>query len=490
MPPTRSGPTLLLALVLLTGACGGGEDGPDGNGGIDDPCPDSVSPAVTPKITVRDAETNVEAQVTTSRTLGCASHVTVARRGTANLFFGDVADCSFNRFRRQPGSLVTRDPSDLLFRMDQGRARCTFKPPDGARQRVNICDDGELEAAGPPAQATVKCIPDPAFIVAVYRGTLLVTDPDDDLHEVTEGFQLRYSFRLDEAIIRPAHFTAEEVALFAEQAEDLDVTFERATLEVVASGPGTVTGPGISCGADCTEDYALGTPISIAATPADGSQFTGWSGGCSGTAPTCELEMDESKSATATFAEIAPEIEYPLRVDPSGFGRVIGEGIDCGSDCAESYAGGSVRLSAIPETGWLFLEWKGDCEGTDPTCVILMDAPRVVSAIFLECTIMVPDGGGTVTGTAGEDVICGESSTLATSIDGLGGDDFIFAGSGNDTINGGDGADILLGADGNDTIDGGAGNDRIDGGGGADALEGGTDVDSCTGGEIVTGCES
>src|SRR2546428_5845093 len=47
------------------------------------------------------------------------------------------------------------------------------------------------------------------------------------------------------------------------------------------SGSGTVTSTpaGITCGADCSEPYASGTVVTLTATPAAGSVFTGWRGG-------------------------------------------------------------------------------------------------------------------------------------------------------------------------------------------------------------------
>jgi len=60
------------------------------------------------------------------------------------------------------------------------------------------------------------------------------------------------------------------------------------------------------------------------------------------------------------------------------------------------------------------------------------------------------------------------SNDQADVIDGLGGDDMIFAGAGNDTLSGGDGNDVLNGGVGNDVLSGDAGNDTLVGGAGFD----------------------
>ena len=83
------------------------------------------------------------------------------------------------------------------------------------------------------------------------------------------------------------------------------------TLTVAKSGTGsgtvTSTTPagGISCGADCTEPYLTGTSVTLAATPAAASAFTGWSGACTGTGA-CTVSMTAARSVTAGFARIDP----------------------------------------------------------------------------------------------------------------------------------------------------------------------------------------
>ena len=92
------------------------------------------------------------------------------------------------------------------------------------------------------------------------------------------------------------------------QARSVTVTFDAAppqqftlTVSKAGTGDGTVIGPGINCGNNCTQPYDAGTIVTLSAEPDNGSTFVGWSGACSGTATTCELTMDVSKTVTATF---------------------------------------------------------------------------------------------------------------------------------------------------------------------------------------------
>ncbi len=75
------------------------------------------------------------------------------------------------------------------------------------------------------------------------------------------------------------------------------------------------------------------------------------------------------------------------------------------------------------------------------------------------------------------------------------GDDFIFASSGNDVLDGGIGEDTIFGNAGEDNIDGGADDDLINGGAGNDDLTGGADADTFVlqdgfGEDIITGGET
>ena len=70
------------------------------------------------------------------------------------------------------------------------------------------------------------------------------------------------------------------------------------------TGSGTVTSSpgGIDCGGDCSQSYATGTRITLTATPAAGSIFTGWAGGgCAGTGP-CVVILAADTTVTAGFA--------------------------------------------------------------------------------------------------------------------------------------------------------------------------------------------
>ena len=86
------------------------------------------------------------------------------------------------------------------------------------------------------------------------------------------------------------------------------------SLFVSIIGDGTVSSldGGISCGSDCSESYSPATNVTLSAVAATGSIFSGWSGNCSGTSPTCTLRISESRNVTANFAFVTspPVVEF------------------------------------------------------------------------------------------------------------------------------------------------------------------------------------
>jgi Divergent InlB B-repeat domain/WD40-like Beta Propeller Repeat len=159
------------------------------------------------------------------------------------------------------------------------------------------------------------------------------------------------------------------------------------TVTKAGGGGGTVTSSpaGIDCGTNCSQPYDAGTMVTLTATPNLTSSFAGWSGGgCTGTG-SCVVTMDASKSVTATF-DAKPVLSVSKTGDGAGAGTVTSSpgGIDCGSDCDETYdAGTDVTLTAVADPPTAFVQWDGACSGIlVPVCTLTMDASKAVSADF------------------------------------------------------------------------------------------------------------
>ena len=208
------------------------------------------------------------------------------------------------------------------------------------------------------------------------------------------------------------------------------------TLMVNRSGSGAITSvrlewigyqdvAGINCGTDCSEPYLSGTEVTLVATPASGYYFSGWSGPCAGAGNICTVTMSAAKSVTATF-----KANPVLTVRRSGSGTVVSDmpGINCGSDCSESYPLYlGVTLTATPASGYTFGGWSGACTGTG-YCAVIMDAAKSVTATFKaipKYTLTVNrSGSGTITSDVtgincgsdcSEPYLNGEEVTLAAT---------------------------------------------------------------------------
>jgi cysteine-rich repeat protein len=166
-------------------------------------------------------------------------------------------------------------------------------------------------------------------------------------------------------------------------AKTVGATFEtnRLTVTRLGAGNGTVTGTGISCGNNCTEDFDEGDMVLLtAAATGTGSIFTGWDGGpCTGvTTPTCTVTMTGPITISATF-----EPASTLTVTSPTNGTVTGTGINCPGDCTEKLQTGSgISVTANPDTGFQFVSWTGCTSTSGATCSVTLSSNTTVTATF------------------------------------------------------------------------------------------------------------
>jgi CSLREA domain-containing protein len=187
------------------------------------------------------------------------------------------------------------------------------------------------------------------------------------------------------------------------------------TVNRLGTGTGLVTGSGIDCGTDCIERVLDGAVVTLIATPAANSSFSGFSSNCAavvGQPLRCTVALDDSKTVQATFTLLPPPepTQRTLNVDSagSGSGTVTGTGIACGIDCVENVATGTVvTLTAVPAENSDFGAFSANCapvSGQPLQCMVVLDQARTVTATFTlklrELTVTrTGTGTGAVTGT-------------------------------------------------------------------------------------------
>ncbi len=159
------------------------------------------------------------------------------------------------------------------------------------------------------------------------------------------------------------------------------------TITNAGTGQGAVTSSpaGIDCGADCSEIFPFNSAVTVTATPALRSSFAGFEGGgCSGSATTCTVTVDQLHTLTARFTR--DQRRVTVTKSGSGSGTVTSSpvGIDCGLFCSrnfDSYT--SVTLTAHPLAGSSFGGFAGGgCSQGSTTCVLTLQEARSVTATF------------------------------------------------------------------------------------------------------------
>jgi hypothetical protein len=120
-----------------------------------------------------------------------------------------------------------------------------------------------------------------------------------------------------------------------------------------------------------------GTSISLRAEANEGWLFDSWSGDEISSSNPLNFSLDTDKLITANFIVKS----YPLNIIIDGNGRVDEEIVALPK--ADEYIHGTlVKLTAIPEEGWEFIEWSGDTNGTEKSITVDVFEEKNIQAYF------------------------------------------------------------------------------------------------------------
>jgi hypothetical protein len=183
------------------------------------------------------------------------------------------------------------------------------------------------------------------------------------------------------------------------------------TVLLAGSGTGTVMGNG--CPAPCTQNFPAGTPVGLSAAPNAGSNFTGWSGDCTGTGA-CNLTMNVAHTVTATFdLAVAPVILTLTVFAPATSGSQVVAfppaqtctGTPGGNVCTVPFTPGA-SAALVPSSTSLVASWSGDCAGTPDggNCMLAMTVNRSATANFIVPAITDAQRSGSTVGSRLESV--------------------------------------------------------------------------------------
>jgi tetratricopeptide (TPR) repeat protein len=158
------------------------------------------------------------------------------------------------------------------------------------------------------------------------------------------------------------------------------------TVALTGAGSGSVSSApsSILCEPRCRASFPVGHSVALTATPAEGSTFTGWSGGgCTGIGA-CVVAMTGPTRVFADFA-VLPKLTVEI-IEDGGSGTVSSDlgGISCEPSCTASLdRGETVTLTVSPDSSSDFGGWGGDCSGSAFSCTVTMEADRSVTARFV-----------------------------------------------------------------------------------------------------------
>jgi len=120
-------------------------------------------------------------------------------------------------------------------------------------------------------------------------------------------------------------------------------------VEKSGSGSGQILVQGINCGEKCSENYSNGTLVTLSAVAADGSVFTGWSGGdCSGT-DDCVVTVRQAMTVTANFTTVPPTT-YSITASAGTDGSISPAGM------VSADAGAAATFDITANAGYHILE--------------------------------------------------------------------------------------------------------------------------------------
>ena len=176
-------------------------------------------------------------------------------------------------------------------------------------------------------------------------------------------------------------------------------TTSTATVNVVvgsASYTLTVATQGMGMVAPGNGTYAAGASVTLTATPQAGHQFTGWSGGATGTTNPLTVTMNGNKAITAIFAPATAPVLYTVQAT-AGTGGAVSV-----SPQKSAYGyGETIRITATASEGYQFAGWTGNSsQGSTLDLTVIGNVSLTATFTLKQYTLNVVSGlGGTVTKT-------------------------------------------------------------------------------------------
>ena len=245
----------------------------------------SLTVTTTGSGTVTSSPAGINCPTTCSATFAGNSQVVLtAVEGSGSAFTGFSDNCS-------PANPQTNPPTCTVTMSASETVTATFTVANNFVLMVNVAGTGTGTVTSSPAG--INCPTTCSGNFASGTAITLTAHPNSGSTftgwggEICEGTGT-CTFTITANESATANFSSNGIAL---------------TVNENGTGSGTVSSnpAGITCPTTCSANFASGTAVTLTAFPADGSTFTGWTGGgCSGTG-TCVVTVTAATAVTATF---------------------------------------------------------------------------------------------------------------------------------------------------------------------------------------------
>ncbi|MDC1218083.1 hypothetical protein N8131_08250 [Flavobacteriaceae bacterium] len=140
--------------------------------------------------------------------------------------------------------------------------------------------------------------------------------------------------------------------------------------------------------------YKEGSSVTLNAAPKGEYLFDRWSGDASGTSSSIDIQVDGNKNVTANFVLK----KYELSLSVEGQGRVTETIVNTGKG-TDYDSGTTVKLEAVPSTGYYFSGWSSDITSETNPIEVKIDSPKTIKATFKKLSYelsVLTKGEGTV----------------------------------------------------------------------------------------------
>jgi hypothetical protein len=137
------------------------------------------------------------------------------------------------------------------------------------------------------------------------------------------------------------------------------------------------------------DSYKADESIMLTATPANGYNFSGWTGTISNTQNPYIHTVDDNEWIIPVFVAIEaaePEPTYTIKVDTVSGGTVTVDPVK------ESYLlNETVKLTATASSGYVFTGWSGTINNTQNPYIHTVDGSEWIIPVFTEIEVVVPE---------------------------------------------------------------------------------------------------